>query len=180
MVKVYFSNIFELKNLNSKIETLPEIRKQYVLDIKDLKRQKQSICVWLLLEYCIKQDYFGFQSDFVQENNVFREKNNNFYFSLAHSGDFVVAALSDNKVGVDIERCCEKVLKLKNKPEFTECLTVEDITLKWTKKESLFKCKHGKNFYSKAIFDHLEQKYILTVCTDEDSAEFIQVNPLYL
>lgn len=180
MVKVYFSNISKLKLLKNKIDTLPNVRKIYVDNITDLTRKKQSLYVWLLLEYAVNLNYANFSISYSQNNGVFCEQTNRFNFSLSHSSDIVAVAISDKLVGVDVEKCSNKILRLKNKPEFINCSNIEELTLQWTKKESLFKCKEGNNFYYKNIIDEVDNKYFLTVCTNCDRAEFIEVNPKYL
>lgn len=74
-----------------------------------------------------------------------------FYFSISHSGDYVVLAECDSPVGVDVERVADIGINdgLKNVAlTEREKLFVKDSLLRfyvvWTRKESLIKCEgHG-------------------------------------
>ncbi|MBQ9419574.1 MAG: 4'-phosphopantetheinyl transferase superfamily protein, partial [Synergistaceae bacterium] len=76
------------------------------------------------------------------------------YFSISHSGDYVVLAEADLPVGVDVERVTDiginddlKNIALTEKEKFW----VKDSPLRffviWTRKESLIKCE-GSGFIS--------------------------------
>ncbi|MBR4196761.1 MAG: 4'-phosphopantetheinyl transferase superfamily protein [Synergistaceae bacterium] len=73
------------------------------------------------------------------------------YFSISHSGDYVVLAEADSPIGVDVERVADIGINddLKNVAlTEREKLWVKDSLLRfyvvWTRKESLIKCEgHG-------------------------------------
>ena len=113
---------------------------------------------------------------FLENEGVWLLKNNILNFSLAHSKNCIVVAISDKKVGVDVEKLDDKILKLKNKLNFESFNTVKDLTLAWTKRESLFKATAGNNYFTEYIIDELLDEYCLTVCTDYTSAEFIRID----
>lgn len=68
------------------------------------------------------------------------------YFNIAHSKDFVVLAMSDNEVGIDIEYIEEKKIKSAraiSKGEELRYINEDPINrfhLTWVKKESILKC----------------------------------------
>ena len=87
-----------------------------------------------------------------------------FYFSLAHSGDYAVCAISDSPVGVDIEQ--DRELSEAFKARFSHSI------LEWTKKEAKGKLT-GKGFFDDSPMEcyvfthHRSDGYIITVCSDE-------------
>lgn len=69
-------------------------------------------------------------------------KDNPIYFNISHSGDYTVLAISDQEIGIDIEKITmrEKVIKkVCNEEEKKLIKTQEDFTLMWVKKESYVK-----------------------------------------
>ena len=82
---------------------------------------------------------FAFQHN---DDGSWQVQGNGVCFSLSHSDVFVAVVVGDETCGVDVEKCQQKILKLKRK--FRNecgvcCESVDDLTLAWTKKESLFK-----------------------------------------
>lgn len=181
MVKVYYCDISLYDFGEALIEWLPSVRKEYVKSINDEKRKKQSLYVWLLLVYALKDCLNRTDFCFYVDNDAWTIRENGIKFSLSHSDNFVAVAIDSAAVGIDVEKCNEKILKLKSVLEplndfNMELSVIENLTLKWTKKESLFKAKVGKNYSYKKIFDFFEQEYIITACSNSESFEFINVD----
>lgn len=116
-------------------------------------------------------------------------------FSLSHSGNFAAVAVSQNPVGIDIERC--------NKERFTPALAKRIVTAYegemiesleeaarrtelnalWTKKEAIFKFVGGDGFHPKHIetskyfcvtkrFRCKDESYYITVAS-KDSQQIV-------
>ena len=181
MVKVYYANIENNTCDEQLIKSLNPVRAKYVESITNCDRKKQSVWVWKLLEFALN-DYFG-RNDYNFSFNgsyfcVIDDSNVN--FSLTHSKNIVAVAVSKYSVGVDVEACTEKVLKLKKHLNMNNLKQIDDktqiceLTLEWTKKESLLKAKNAKNFKYVKIND-MKNDYFLTVCSDEDYIEFIKI-----
>ena len=112
------------------------------------------------------------------------------YFNISHSGDFVVCAVSENEIGIDIEKirpidlkiakkiCTETELKylfngIPNENDFN--LATDDELLSrffklWTKKEAILKCIgtgfQGNRKYNKTDFEIQKiqfSNYFLTI-----------------
>lgn len=70
-------------------------------------------------------------------------KDNQVFFNLSHTGDFVVCALSNNEVGIDIEKIRPKndlvIKKCFTESETTYALDDSTFTKVWTLKESYIK-----------------------------------------
>ena len=68
------------------------------------------------------------------------------YISITHSQDFVMIALSPRPVGIDIERCTPRILRLASRftpwqapPDMDELTQIQAYTQLWTIKEALYK-----------------------------------------
>ncbi len=177
MVKVFYCDINNCIDFEKFIDGFQKSRREYVLSITDTLRRKQSILVWKLLEFCLFKFYLIKNPSFTESNGIWKLENYSVNFSLAHSKNCIVVAISDNKVGVDVEKLDEKILKLKNKLNVANDneKTIKSLTLEWTKRESLYKVGFVNNYISKYIVDELLDEYCLTVCTNYESAEFIRV-----
>ncbi len=72
------------------------------------------------------------------------------YFSISHSGEYIVLAFSDVDCGVDIEKIKERDFKSISKRMKFKCGTKEDFYYEWTKYESEYKLslspKYTKQF----------------------------------
>ena len=92
-----------------------------------------------------------------------------FHFSLSHSGDYAVCAISDTPVGVDVEK--ETELSEGVKSRFAETV------LEWTKKEAKGKLT-GNGFFDTTpdtyVYTHKKADgYIITVCSDKKINSFL-------
>ena len=107
-----------------------------------------------------------------------------FHFNISHSGELMAIAVSDSKVGVDIEKLREPDLRVAKrfcKDEFAY-ITETDSTNRffevWTRKEAYLKYKGtglsgGLDLFS--VFDteipfktYIIDDYILSVCSQND------------
>ncbi|MBE6718409.1 MAG: hypothetical protein E7574_04045 [Ruminococcaceae bacterium] len=171
---VYITNITPLLK--------PDVYKYYY-DKTDINRQQKadklilpidkarSIGLGALLRFAIEDS-----TDYKYENLSFKTMENGkpyiegnpFYFSLSHSGDYAVCAISDTPVGIDIE--LDKELSTLVKKRFAENM------LEWTKREAKGKLT-GNGFFDKTedtfIYSHKETDgYIITVCSDKKFDNF--------
>lgn len=92
-----------------------------------------------------------------------------FYFSLSHSGNYAVCAISDTPIGVDIEE--DKELPERIRKRFANNVT------EWTKKEAKGKLT-GNGFFDntpdKYIYTHKKTDgMLITVCSNKDTADFL-------
>ena len=68
------------------------------------------------------------------------------YISISHSHDFVMIALGPRPIGIDIERCTPRILRLAPRftpwqapPDMDELTQIQAYTQLWTIKEALYK-----------------------------------------
>ena len=144
--------LLDIRTLKPKAEELlrglPEELRNKALRYRKEDDQLRSIGSSFLLLKASK----GHEIHYSPEGKPFVE--GEFYFSISHSGDYVVLAESDSPVGVDIERVTDIGINdgLKNIAlTEREKLFVKDSLLRfyvvWTRKESLIKCE-GSGFVS--------------------------------
>lgn len=79
---------------------------------------------------------------------------NDFQVSITHSFPFAAIAISNNKIGIDMEKFNPKILRIEHKfvyPNevefFAEADKIEYLTVIWSVKESLYKIHHS-NYWS--------------------------------
>ncbi len=178
MVKIYYATIDGVRVDGNLINTLPRLRRDYVLSIKDDLRRKQSVFVWKLLENVLKNN-FGLISgyDFTENNGEWSLENSKLKFSLSHSKEIVAVAVCDGPVGVDVELCSNKILKLKSMfPSDASCEDeIERLAILWTQRESAYKAKINGKFFTKNITFNNE-KYVVCVCSAQEDAEFMYID----
>ena len=87
------------------------------------------------------------------------------YISITHSHDFVMIALSPRPIGIDIERCTPRILRLAPRftpwqapPDMDEPAQIQAYTQLWTIKEALYKIADlpSVRFYEDLQVPHFE------------------------
>ncbi len=87
------------------------------------------------------------------------------YISITHSHDFVMIALSRRPIGIDIERCTPRILRLAPRftpwqapPAMDELTQIQAYTQLWTIKEALYKIADlpSVRFYEDLQIPHFE------------------------
>ena len=87
------------------------------------------------------------------------------YISISHSPDFVMIALSPHPIGIDIERCTPRILRLAPRftpwqapPAMDEAAQIQAYTQLWTIKEALYKVTDlpSVRFYEDLQVAHFE------------------------
>ena len=135
--------------------------------------------MWKLLDWCLKNFFRDNCASFIVDDGKWLDTYGKIKFSLSHSNEMVAVGVSKEcSIGVDIEMCSEKILKLSSILEniTDEDNFIESLTKKWTEKESLFKSRNGTTFNSKVVCDALKNNYVLTVCSCCENVDFIEIN----
>ena len=87
------------------------------------------------------------------------------YISISHSQDFVMIALSPRPIGIDIERCPPRILRLAPRftpwqapPDMDELTQIQAYTQLWTIKEALYKIadQPSVRFYEDLQIPHFQ------------------------
>ncbi len=173
VIDVYISKL----NKNLK-EFFPDFLKEELKTITNKKVIEQKTTAYSLLNFGAYNSYNLelTPSDITRENQG-KPVCKYFEFSISHSNDLVVVALSKNKVGVDMELMKENrdIEVIKNK-YFLEKEKEENFYKVWTEKESAFKFLNKKGLHLKDIdvskynyktYEILsdEKNYLLCVCS---------------
>lgn len=179
VIKVYYSDITNFEYDLTVVDSFPLLRRDYVNSITDENRKRQSVFAWILLEYALKNEkVWGNFS--VDSKGRWRIIDSKIKFSITHSGGIVAVAVTDSEyVGIDVEKCSDKVLKLKNKLgdyNTGNISSVEFLTREWTKKESAYKAGKKCEFFSRKIFDKNGDEYFMTLCTKDKFEDFVYLD----
>ena len=109
------------------------------------------------------------------------------YISITHSQDFVMIALSPRPIGIDIERCTPRILRLALRftpwqapPDMDELTQIQAYTQLWTIKEALYKIADlpSVRFYEDLQIPHFQalapRQQALITCPEGDKAYEVQ------
>ena len=170
------------------------LRKEEIEKCRNSDVKEQKFYVWKLLEYALF-DTFGLEKSILN----FQKKNNGkwildgYFFSLSHSGNIVVVAVSDSPIGVDIQKIkkIEDASKFKaiifSEKEKSKYRNVNDEQLMqiWSLKECSFKKSNDSNFapnryeidtlsrYNSLRMESQKDRYILsTLCNSINDVKY--------
>ncbi len=149
-MKLFFYNISNASEaeLSEWFDSMSTKRKEAVKKLKIPQKQKlkiaaDHICRKAISEFCsISPDEIKFD---ISEYGKPYVKGLNTYFSISHSGDFVVCAVSDKEIGIDIEKIREinpevsKRFADENELDYINSHKNGLLEI-WTLKEAYFKC----------------------------------------
>lgn len=151
--KIYVAVVNELNNQKTYrdfYETVSAYRKQKIDRLNRQKDKILSLGAEILLRKVLEENGIGGYEITVSGCGKPYIKDCNVFFSLSHSGDMVMCAISQNEVGCDIQKIKEVDLRLAerfySKEEYetvmreTDEFKKQDMFLRiWTLKESLIK-----------------------------------------
>ncbi len=171
-VFVYLSDIDSIK---ADSIFLPDIRQNEINNCKNVVVKNQKERVWSLLCHALRQS-FG-----IDARQIIFEKTQNgkwisdkCCFSISHSGNILVAAVSKTPIGVDIEkidakrmteRLAQRILTDSEKCIYNNTAAntkAQFLTDAWTAKESVFKLKGEKNFCPNLIPANLKKRLFVS------------------
>lgn len=179
MVNVFYTDITNYQYNERDLIGLYPCRKEYVNSITDIVRKCQSLLVWRLLNYALSQKIGTSELSYSLADGKWFDKSGKVKFSLSHSNNIVAVAIStDYNVGVDVEMCSSKILKIKSKfniEDCTESQLIDRLTLLWTEKESLFKADSLGKVNSVKINDEKGNNYFLSFCSESINFEIKEV-----
>jgi phosphopantetheinyl transferase len=166
----YFWKITEDINWFKEKALLNEKSLSRLQTMQSVAHQKGFLAVRMLLQHINLTDfdllYDGFGKPYLEEKRK-KEKVKSLeldikkYISISHSHEFSCICISNKPVGIDIEICKEKTLKISSRYmdiSHIENLSIPDkikkATVIWGIKESIFKLKNEKGIsFPKHIFE---------------------------
>ena len=132
--KKYQFGVWEIKE--SLINLSEDFKDDFFNKLKNNKRKLEYACTRLLLK--------EFESNLKISYNKYGAPilNNNKFISISHSNNLAAIIISDNKVGIDIEKISKKPLHLANKfisKNDNISMDTHDYCLAWSAKEAIYK-----------------------------------------
>lgn len=162
MIKIYIADVSDLSINTEILKTLPDIRVKKINKLQNDKEKVLSYGAGLLIDKFI---LYGNKDAYFVHPDGKPYTSKGLCFSVSHSGNFVVLAVSDKEIGCDIQKCDEKnfqrVAKFVFHKNEIELLNSNDDKLTtffeiWTKKEAYLKLI-GTGFQRKATDIDLSQ-----------------------
>ncbi len=155
MHKVYYAKITPLeqkKRYQFYFNNLPLVRKEKANNYLKRIDKIRSVAAFSLLLKLLKDNKIKYKnSDFkIDKNGKLYLKDSNIFINISHSGDYVIAGLSNNPIGVDVEdinreakyqELIKYVLNNEETTKFNKSTNKRKYFFEiWTKKESYLKC----------------------------------------
>lgn len=184
-------NLYKINNLNNFFTNINDYKKNRINKILNIKKRKQSIIGELLLKKLIEENYninYNILEFKTNKNGKQFITNFNIHHNISHSNDYVITAISENKIGVDIEKIrktnIRTIYQFATLNERNYILSNNENIEKrlfeiYTLKEAYFKMK-GTNLNSiKNIEFTIDKSNIL--CSDNKiQAKLIDILPNYI
>lgn len=149
MIKIYYADISNL-SLENHLDDISEYRKEKLNKIKPALSLKQSLGAELLLNEAVRNDFPDVSFPLNIKTGEFGKpycEEIPFFFCLSHSGDFAACAISENEIGLDIQKLSaykENLVTRNFTPSERDYIENSDdrdiaFTKIWTGKESYIK-----------------------------------------
>lgn len=199
MIKVYYANVNDLeedKVFEEKLQMVQASRQHKVLRCKQRQDQLRSLGAGLLIRYGLEQEMLAYDSLVFEENSHGKILVNcdlfPIWINVSHSGDFAAVAVSNHKIGIDIQQ--QRDMKSEEKMKRLcynekEMNSKENFFYHWTRKEAYSKMMGlgmQMEFQSIETLDNpklwskrIEGDYWLSVASSHDIKE-VEVNRICL
>lgn len=158
----------------------PEERKKEIDDCKNKDISAEKFYVWKLLEYAIQQSLNRKIKDFNFYKKGSKWVCDEFEFSLSHTNNIVVVAISKKPIGIDIEKIDNRFEKIPLNRILTEEERVnkdfdwQELNRIWTVKEALFK-KNSGEYFNPAKVNTINEKYVTKVVCNKEEQYYVSV-----
>ncbi len=119
--------------INKNADKLLPQEKDRLFNMENIRRRLEFLIGRLMLKTYLKEDYQTLPNGKIVSKSA--------YISLSHSGGFVLLALANTPVGIDIEKInkTRAWAKIAHRMGFSNCRTALDFYRAWTAYESDFK-----------------------------------------
>ncbi len=169
----------------------PKERREEIAACKNARVRQEKYAVWELLKYGVEKQGLPFKKLRLKKQAQGGWRCEEIYFSLSHSRELAVVALSARPVGVDIERMEDRAVDALMKKAFTKEEEREFSALpkekkldyfieRWTKKESVFKRDGGSFHPSQTECTNVQSRkigeyYLSVAVTGEQFIRLVEV-----
>ena len=150
---------------NLDIDLLKEFQKKEITDTNTLKTHCFS---YLMLDRILKNHYNINNQEIIFYGKKPFLKSREMFFSISHSGEYIVLAFSTHDCGVDIEQIKLREFGAISKRMGFQCNTLEEFYVEWTRYEAEYKLGKPAQKKKKFHFDN----YIITATSVNVSEEF--------
>lgn len=163
------------------VEDLLDEEEKAKIQQSHYKRQREFLLVRKMLKTILPNHKIKYQDN----GEPYLEPKDRF-ISISHSFPFVAIAISDEKIGIDLEKKQEKLVKIKSKflhsSEYSWAENDDELlTIIWSIKEALYKIHQKKYWsfrehYEVLSFDLSEKKSIKCRVFDKENSEDFSAN----
>ena len=194
MIKIYITDVSDLSIDTEILKTLPDIRVDKINKLQNNKEKVLSYGASLLInKYVLNGD----KSAYFVDSNGKPYSTTGLEFNLSHSDNMIILAVSENKIGCDIQKFSERNFERMAKFVFHKNEVVllkfadnkADTFLKlWTKKEAFLKLigtgftknatdidlskdKYTENSKEYYFFHWKADDYYISICTENSNIQ---------
>lgn len=107
---------FSKNDINNFYDEIPKLKKDKINKYKNDEAKTRSIVGEIMLKELLSKRNILYNSldYYINEYGKPYLKNNNLYFNISHSFDYVITAISDKEIGIDIEKVRKTPLNIIN------------------------------------------------------------------
>lgn len=99
-----YINDYSIDDYERAYKSLSDVRKERVDRYKRDDDKKRSLCAQMLLQKLLEKQSLSGKELFYEENGCPKFKNSQLFVSISHSEDVAFCAVSENAIGVDVEK----------------------------------------------------------------------------
>ena len=109
-------NDFNTEDINNFYDKIPKLKKDKISKFKNYESKVRSIIGEMILKELLVKNNVSYNSldYYINEYGKPYLKDHNIFFNISHSFDYVITAISDNEVGIDIEKIRKTPIKIIN------------------------------------------------------------------
>ena len=170
-MKVFITNIKQIINRREFISNhILLLSPQDKLRFEGIQNETRAL--QFLVNRLLVTEYFSTNFETLPSGKVISSKG---YLSIAHSGDYVLLAVSNNPVGADIEKTnlARDFKSISKRMKFGNCLTHQDFYRAFTAYEADFKLGTSIQDPSHVFFEY--NGYTICLSFDKSNHEAIEI-----
>ena len=109
-------NDFNTEDINNFYDKIPKLKKDKISKFKNYESKVRSIIGEMNLKELLakKNIYYNSLDYYINKYGKQYLKNDKIFFNISHSFDYVITAISNNEIGIDIEKVRQTPIKIIN------------------------------------------------------------------